>query len=65
MAQDALFLIGLLRKRDIAQQCSVSQRTIDNWVATGKIPCIRIGRITRFDPAAVRGALARYTVEAR
>jgi excisionase family DNA binding protein len=65
MAQDPLLPIGLLRKRVIAQQCSVSLRTIDNWVAAGKIPCIRIGRVTRFDPAAVREALQRYTVEAK
>ena len=65
MQNQALLPFGLLRKRDIAQQCSVSQRTIENWVATGKIGCIRIGRITRFDPVAVREALARYTVEAK
>lgn len=56
---------GLLRKSELAQRLKVSARTIDNWVSAGRIPCLRIGRVTRFDWAAVLQALERYTVAAR
>lgn len=36
-----------------------SIRTLDRWVKKKQIPCFRIGRFVRFDPAQVRQALER------
>jgi predicted site-specific integrase-resolvase len=46
-----------LRKIDVARRYQVSVRTIDNWMADGKIPYIRVNRIIRFSPAACDEAL--------
>jgi excisionase family DNA binding protein len=37
-----------LTKREIASHCRVTARTIDNWMATHKLPFFRIGRTVRF-----------------
>jgi excisionase family DNA binding protein len=36
----------LVRKRRFAEQTSVSNRTIDNWIRDGRIPFLRIGGVT-------------------
>jgi hypothetical protein len=48
---------------DVATMAKVSKRTIQSWTYTRKIPVIKVGRTTRYDLAAVRKALARFTVE--
>lgn len=35
---------ALLTRRELAKLCKVSTRTVDNWVAAGKLPLLRIGR---------------------
>lgn len=35
----------LERKTRFAQRASVSQRTCDNWIATKRIPYLRVGKI--------------------
>jgi excisionase family DNA binding protein len=40
---------ALLTRRELAKLCKVSTRTVDNWVSTGKLPLLRIGkRCVRF-----------------
>ena len=43
----------LLRPRDTAKRLGVSTPQVYHLAATGKIPCIRIGRSVRFRPADV------------
>src|SRR5258706_11381695 len=43
----------LLTKLEIAAYCGVVPRTIDQWMATGKIPFRKIGRTVRFSLAEV------------
>jgi excisionase family DNA binding protein len=41
----------------------VSKRTVQTWTYNRKIPVLKIGRLTRYNLAAVRRALARFTIE--
>jgi excisionase family DNA binding protein len=52
-----------LTRLELAAFLKVSPRTIDNYVASRRIPYIRMGRIVRFRIADVERALNRYTVE--
>lgn len=40
----------LLTTRDVAQIARVTTRTVKNWIASGKLPVIRLGRNVRIDP---------------
>ena len=54
----------LLSKRELAAVLNVGQRTIDNWLAQKRIPCLRLSnRLTRFNLARVEAALARYEIK--
>ncbi len=35
---------NLVSKEEIAVELEVSPRTVSNWMSSGKLPCIRIGR---------------------
>ena len=59
-AMNSIIVIGLPRKRQVALRLSVSVRTLENWVAAGRIPCIRVGRVTRFEWERVLEALHAY-----
>ncbi len=55
----------LLTKRDLAQQCRVSMRTIDGWIRDKKIPVIHMSqRCVRFRPDRVAEALDRLETRA-
>lgn len=47
----------LFTKKEIAKRIKVSPRTIDLWVAQGKIPKIKINSTSRFDWQEVKSAL--------
>jgi hypothetical protein len=49
----------LLTKREIAPILSVSQRTIDNWMAGNRTPYFRM---IRFDLQRVQDAVMRYEI---
>jgi excisionase family DNA binding protein len=50
----------LVTKKQLAEQLQVSQRTVTNWIAQGRVPCVRIGhRTLRFDPSDVVNFLKR------
>lgn len=54
----------LVRAPAIARRYSVCIRTVQIWMAKGKIPFVRIGsRGLRFSPEACDRALARYEVK--
>jgi excisionase family DNA binding protein len=43
----------LVGPESVAARLNVSRNTVLNWARTGKIPCIRIGKTYRFDPATL------------
>lgn len=48
----------LCNKAQLAARLNVHKRTVDNLVARGAIPCIRLGvKLLRFDPDDVLAAL--------
>ncbi len=43
----------LLTARELAQRWSVSEKTLRRWMAAERLPCVRVGRLVRFDPGDV------------
>jgi excisionase family DNA binding protein len=56
------FLPQPITKPELAQFLRVSERTVDNYVASRRIPYIKIGRSIRFQLADVQKALKKFTV---
>lgn len=44
----------------LCQFTRMGRRTLENLVSAGEIPYLKIGRLVRFDPAAVKTWLQRY-----
>jgi excisionase family DNA binding protein len=55
-------IIGLLRKKELAQQLAISKRTLDVWMHKGRIPFLKMGRSVRFRLADVLEKLGEYRV---
>jgi excisionase family DNA binding protein len=51
-------------ERTLADFLSVSDRTIRNWIRSGKLPSYKFGAARRIDPADVEDFLARHRDEA-
>ena len=49
----------LLDKYQLAQKLRVSAHTINRWHRTGKIPCLRVGNLVRFEWSSVKAALSK------
>lgn len=45
--------LRLLTKHEIAQKLQVSERTIDQWRQCNRFPDVKLGRVVRFNEAAV------------
>jgi excisionase family DNA binding protein len=43
----------LLTAHQLAQRWQVSEKTLRRWMASERLPCIRVGRLVRFDPGDV------------
>ena len=54
-----------LDAQQLSTALNVSDRTIDAWKQKGLIPFLRVGRVVRFDLAAVKRALEQYRVHAK
>lgn len=55
----------LVTKSEMAEALCVSERTIDSWVKSGKIPSVRVTpRFIRYHVPSVMAALMRKTKEA-
>ena len=53
----------LLTKPQMAERYQVHVRTIDNWIALGQIPYLKVGRkLIRFDPQECDKSLQRFRV---
>jgi excisionase family DNA binding protein len=58
-------MIALLTKRDLAERCQVSMRTIDGWIRDKKIPTIHMSkRCVRFRADRVDEAIGRMETRA-
>ena len=56
----------LLSKKHLAQRLDVTVRTVDTWMATGRVPYLKIGRSVRFSLEDVaRHLKEKYRVGAR
>jgi excisionase family DNA binding protein len=54
--------VGLLRKKELAQQLAISKRTLDVWMQKGRIPFLKVGRSVRFRLSDVLEKLSEYRV---
>ncbi len=52
-----------LTKEELARHFKVGLRTVDNWIASGRFPYMKIGRLVRFSLPDVTRALERYTIK--
>jgi excisionase family DNA binding protein len=43
----------LLTPEEVAEMLQIARKTVVVMAREGRIPCIRIGRFVRFDPAAI------------
>ena len=50
----------LLTIRDLSQQLQIKPATLYAWAASGKIPCLKIHGVLRFDPKAVQDWLIGF-----
>ena len=55
----------LMTKRDIAERAGVSERTVERWVSSGDLPCLRRGRWLRFTEAMYERFLRESKRQAR
>jgi excisionase family DNA binding protein len=53
------------RKGGVASYLGVCPRTVDNWMASGVVPFIRVGRIVLFDLHEVEESLNKFKVAAK
>jgi excisionase family DNA binding protein len=44
----------LLKPREAARLLAISDRTLWGMARSGKIPCVRFGRVLRYDPADLK-----------
>lgn len=50
-------------ERTLADFLAVSDRTVRNWIRSGKLPSYKLGAARRIDPADVEDFLARHRDE--
>jgi excisionase family DNA binding protein len=48
---------ALLNPKDMAARLGVAESWLREAARSGRVPCVRVGRYVRFDPAAVRRAV--------
>jgi excisionase family DNA binding protein len=56
--------VQLLHRATLADFLAVSDRTIRNWIRSGKLPSYKFGAARRIDPTDVEDFLARHRDEA-
>ena len=54
---------NLLTKRDLASMAKVYPRTIDNWMARGWLPFLKLGKSVRFLPSDVQKFIESHRVK--
>ena len=58
-------LMKLLTYKDVAELIGVSVRQVATFTSLGVIPCVKIGRLVRFQPEDIREFLGRHRLEVR
>ena len=58
-------MMRLLTYKDVAELIGVSVRQVATYTSEGILPCLKIGRLVRFQPEDVREFLLRHRLEAR
>jgi Helix-turn-helix domain len=53
-ANTAPLVEPLLRKADVARTLGVCQRSVDGYIAAGKLKIVKLGVAVRIDPADLR-----------
>ncbi len=53
-----------LTKAQLAKMLNVGQSTINLWMATRRIPYIKMGGCVRFDPVEINAVLNKHKVKA-
>lgn len=56
---------ALLTAEQAAQYLSISIWTLRQWTSQQRIPVVRLGRATRYDPAALAAWIAEHSQPAR
>lgn len=54
---------NLLTVRQVAMRLGIGLRTISSLTASGDLPCVRIGRSVRYDPADVAAFVERLKAQ--
>ena len=52
-------------QKEIAEVLNLCAETVSRWTTAGIIPCHRVGRIVRYDLAAVLAAIEKPTKEGK
>jgi excisionase family DNA binding protein len=52
----------LLTVKDLCQQLQIKPATLYAWASQGKIPCLKIHGVIRFEPEAIKAWLEKFTV---
>jgi excisionase family DNA binding protein len=55
--------LELLNKKQCADKLGISERTLNDWLSSGKIPYIRVGGIIRFSWPRICEALNAFEVK--
>jgi hypothetical protein len=55
----------LVRRQTILKRYDISSRCLDNWIRSGKIPHIKIGRVQLFNVLKCDAALERFETKAK
>lgn len=60
--KDERITLDFVRKKQMAQELSISERTLNTWMRQRRIPYFRVGGTVLFRIEDVRRALERYQV---
>lgn len=52
----------LISIKTLSKQTDISENTIRWWVATGKIPYVKLGKLVRFNPIKIQNLIDANTV---
>lgn len=62
---DKAFGPDLMNKKEAAAYLTIAVRTLDDWRATKRVPCVTIGGIVRFRRSDLDAFLAAHTTQPR
>mgnify|MGYP006080380817 CR=1 FL=1 len=54
---------SLIGKKEVMEYLNCSKGTIDNWMKSGKLEYIKIGRLVRFDKEIVDRDIRKFKIK--